>query len=144
MLFSENGTMDSFDNENLSVEDTALLIESALLDTLSSDELKAFLENKQDVEDALDDQVLLEKSLVRLDKQARLNRATKQAVYQIAAEKNDPKFKKLLNVWRLERHFKKYLFEKYGSMAEARAKKAIMAAKKSKSATVKKVAEKKK
>ena len=137
MLFDSSGNFENIDE--LSVEDQALIIEAALLDVLSNEELTAFLENKEEVDTVLNEQVLLEKSIVRLDKKARLNRATKQAVYQIAAEKNDPKFKKLLNVWRLERLFKKYLFDKYSTMAMSRAKKAIAKAKKSKSKTVKKV-----
>lgn len=137
MLFDSNGNFENIDE--LSVEDQALIIEAALLDVLSNEELTAFLENKEEVDTVLNEQVLLEKSIVRLDKKAKLSRATKQAVYQIAAEKNDPKFKKLLNVWRLERLFKKYLFDKYSTMAMSRAKKAIAKAKKSKSETVKKV-----
>lgn len=140
MLFYNNGDVEKV-KENLTTEDVSTLIESTMRDVLSDEELKAFLENKEECEAAIDDQVLLEKSIVRLDKNAKLSRATKQAVYQIAAEKNDPKFKKLLTVWRLERHLKKYLFEKYGAQATARAKKAMALARRSKSKTVQKAAE---
>jgi len=139
MLFKNNGLVDNT-NEEVSTEAQALIMEAAMLDVLSEGELNAFLENHTEVNAALRDQVLLEKTIVRLDKKAKLSRAQKVAVFTVAKEKNDPKFKKLVTVWRLERFLEQYLFKKYGNEALRRAKKTMMNAGKSQSALVKKVA----
>ncbi|MNT62767.1 hypothetical protein D3C72_2005220 [compost metagenome] len=82
----------------------------------------------------------MEKSIVRLDKKARLNHAQRMAVFQIAGEKNDPLFKKLLTVWRMERNLEDKLNRKYNSEALRRARNTVRKASNSKSGIVKKAA----
>lgn len=141
MLFNTKGNIEKQD-ENLTTEDQALIMEAAIIDIASNEELTAFLENKTEVDAALSEEVLLERTIVKLDKKAKLNKAQKMAIFQIAKEKKDPKFKKLLTIWRIERHLEEYLEQRYGNEALRRAKKTAMNAKKSKSNLIKKVANK--
>jgi hypothetical protein len=124
----------------LTIEDQALILEAAMLDCLAPDELQAFVENHTEVQAAIRDEVLLEKTIVRLDKKAKLNRAQKTAVFTVAKERNDPLFKKLITVWRLERYLEGTLLKKYGNEGMRRAKKAMDKPSTSKSPSVKKVA----
>jgi hypothetical protein len=139
MLFNTNGSI-SHQHDEPTKESTALIMEAALSEVLSPEELEAFLESHTEVTNALHDEVLLEKSIVRLDKQAKLTRAQKVAVFTIAKEKNDPLFKKLLTVWRMERFLESQLLKKYGNEGMRRAKKAMQTGSQSKSALIKKVA----
>lgn len=139
MLFTETGIGE---NEEMSLESLQYIIEAMLYDTLSSDELESFLENSFEVNSAIAEEVVMEKTVVRLDKKAKLSKARKMAVFTIAREKNDPKFKKLLTLWRMERSIEQYLDKKYGNEAMRRAKKAQSTAANSKAATVQHAANK--
>lgn len=135
---TEYGTVtEGFDAEEVSLEDEALIMEGAMLDGLSNEELEVFLENGAELRAAVGEEVLLEKTIVRLDKKAKLSKARAMAIFSIAKEKKDVKFKKLLTLWKLENKILKYLEKRYGSLATVRAKK-TMNSKKSKSPSVKK------
>jgi hypothetical protein len=144
MLFSSaTGVQEStqeFVAEEMSAEDQALIMEAAILESVTGEELEAFLENQTEVNAAVRDEVVLEKTIVRLDKQAKISKAQKTAVFTIAKEKNDPKYKKLVTVWRMERFLEAELMKKYGNEGMRRAKKAVQNGGKSKSALMKKVA----
>ena len=140
MLFDRNGRMEPTQESTLSIEDQALIMEAAILDSVSPDELQAFLENHTEVQAAIRDEVLLEKTIVRLDKAAKITRAQKVAVFTVAKERNDPLIKKLMTVWRLERYLEGTLLRKYGSEGMRRARAAMNKPSKSKSKTVKSVA----
>ena len=140
MLFSSNGRSLPVSEADLTLESQSLIMEAALLENLSAEELEAFLESHTETNAAVRDEVLLEKTIVRLDKKARLSQAQKVAVFTVAKEKNDPLFKKLLTVWRMERFLENQLFRKYGNEGLRRAKKAMMKSSNSTSSLVKKVA----
>jgi hypothetical protein len=142
MLFGSTGRVEPQHEDQMSAEDQALIMEAAILDTMSPDEVGAFLENHTEVQAALRDEVLLEKTIVRLDKQARLSQAQKTAVFTVAKERNDPLMKKLLTVWRMERFLESSLLKKYGNEGMRRAKVAVNNSSKSKSKVVKSVADK--
>lgn len=141
MLFNKTGAMENSE-EVLSTEATNYIMEAFIKDEFTEDEMSMFLENQTEVDDAVANNILMEKTIVRLDKKAKLSKATKMAVFTIAKEKNDPKFKKLLTVWKMERYLEAYLTKKYGNEAARRAKKAVAdSAKKSRGTMIKKVAE---
>lgn len=141
MLFNNTGVVDNSE-EMISTEATNYIMEAFMQDEFTSDEISMFLENKTEVDDAISNNILMEKTIVRLDKKAKLAKATKMAVFTIAKEKNDPKFKKLLTVWKMERYLEDYLYKKYGNEASRRAKKAVAdSAKKSSGTLIKKAAE---
>lgn len=144
MLFNRNGTLNTSTDtdEIISTEATNYIMEAFLKEAFTEEEMSMFLENSTEVDDAISNDILMEKTIVRLDKKAKLSKATKMAVFTIAKEKNDPKFKKLLTVWKMERYLEAELVKKYGNEAARRAKKTVAAsAKKSKAVMIKKAAE---
>jgi hypothetical protein len=78
----------------------------------------------------------VERSIVRLDKEARKNRAYKMAIFQTAKEKGDRDFKKLLTLWKLERFLEGKLEKRYAAQAKQLAKNALKKAKATKSKVV--------
>ena len=106
-------------------QDEQLITESVLCDMLSNDELKELTETADVCEELKSLGVVTEKTIVRLDKKAKLSRAFKTAVFTIAREKKDPKFKKLLTVWRMERSLEAFLMKKYQAEGMKRAKLAV-------------------
>lgn len=123
---NEDGCDDCDDDDyGLGIEDDdddALIAEAHLLESLNPCQLEEFLS-----EDGLGDSlvklgILSEKSIVRLDKIAKLSRAEKQAVYMIAKEKGDRDYKKLNTVWKLKKLLTAKLEKRYGVEAKRRAK----------------------
>ena len=141
MIFNKSGKTDT-STEDLSPESLSLIIESMMKDELSKEELEAFLENSSEVNSAMGDDILLERTIVRMDKYAKLNRAQKIAVFTIAKEKKNPKFKKLLTIWRIERFLENELMKQYGNEGMRRAKASYNKARTSTSKIVKTVANK--
>ena len=122
MLFSEHKVSDV---TGVSEEATQLVSEAALADTLTNEELEELTESAEVCKDMVDNGIVMERSIVRLDKKAKISRAYKTAVFTIAREKKDPKFKKLLTVWKMERTLEAYLMKKYHTEAMKRAKLAV-------------------
>lgn len=151
MFFSDNSYRkfnDSIVQEGTSLElecdleDEVALMEAVLMDGLSSEELEAFLESADEVNDAIEGEVLLERSIVKLDKFAKLSRAKRIAIFNIARRKKDPKMKKLVTLWKMESRIQKYLIKKYGNEAGKEAKQMVNKKATSNSKSVKKAAEK--
>lgn len=122
MLFDKRGY--EVGDDMISAEESAYMME-AVMHELSNDELSMFLEDASSVQSAVDNGVLLERTIVRLDKKAKLSKAKKMAIFMIAKEKNDVNFKKLQKVWRMERYLEALLEKKYGNEAARRAKKFV-------------------
>lgn len=151
MFFSDNSYRkfnDSIVQESVNaepeydLEDEVALMEAVLMDGLSSEELEAFLESADEVNDAIEGEVLLERSIVKLDKFAKLSRAKRIAIYNIARRKKDPQMKKLVTLWKMEARIQKYLIKKYGNEAGKEAKQMVNKKGASNSKSVKKAAEK--
>jgi len=135
MLFNKNGNLNQ-EEEVLSTEAVNYIMEAFVKEEFTPDEMSMFLENQTEIDDAINNNILMEKTIVRLDKKAKLSKARKMAVFTIAKEKNDPKFKKLLTVWKMERFLEDYLDKKYGNEASRRAKKVVSNSAKSSSGTM--------
>ena len=134
MIFDDNGLIiNEFDNET---EVNALLVECAILDTFSNEEIEALTENTYDLGKAINEDILVERSIVRLDKEAKKNKAYKMAIFQVAKEKNDRDFRKLLTLWKLERFIEAKLEKRYGAQAKQLAKQAMKKSKNTKSKAV--------
>lgn len=102
-----------------------LVVESLIADNLSNEEISEMTESSEVCNDLVSMGIVTEKTIVRLDKKAKISRAYKTAVFTIAREKKDPKFKKLVTVWRMERALEAYLMKKYHAEAMKRAKVAV-------------------
>ena len=134
MIFDDNGLIiNEYDNET---EVNSLIVECALLDTFSSEEIESLTENTYDLGKAINEDILVERSIVRLDKQAKKNKAYKMAIFQIAKEKGDRDFKKLLTIWKLERFLEAKLEKRYSAQAKQLAKQAMKKSKNTKSKAV--------
>jgi hypothetical protein len=140
MLFANDGS--TWTNEAISTEASALMMEAAMMDIMSSEEIEEFVSNPSDTAKAVTESVLLERSIVRLDKKAKLENLYKTAIFTIAKEKNDRDFAKLVKVWKSERFLEAKLEKKYGRQAMQRAKEAMRNKKKSGSSPVAAVAKK--
>lgn len=138
MLFNRNGQTTVLENTDLAPEEESLIMEAALCEGLSNEELETFLENSMEVNDAIRMDIVQEKSIVRLDKKAKLQRSYMAAIFTIAKRKKDKKFKKLQTLWKMETAIEKYLIKRYGNEAMRQAKKSMQNAKKSNSQLVKK------
>lgn len=140
MIFDKNGlVIDEFDNE---AQASALIIECAIMDAYSNEELEGILENTYDIGKAVNEQYIEERTIVRLDKAAKKSKAEKMAVFQIAKQKGDKDFKKLLTVWKLERFLESKLEKRYAAQAKSLAKETLKKAKQTKSKTVGKAVQK--
>lgn len=131
MLFGANGEVTTNKTDEISLEAASMIMEAAMLDSLSTEEIIAFLENTQDVNDALQNEILEERSIVRLDKKARMSHAVKMAEFEIAKEKNDKNYRKLLTVWKMEKELEEAIHKKYNAQAQQRAKKTVRGVNKS-------------
>lgn len=138
MLFNRFGETSVLESTDFTPEEESLVIEAAIAEGLSLDELESFLENTSEVNDAIRMDIVQEKTIVRLDKKARLNRAYMTAVFAVAKKKKDKKFKKLQTLWKLEKAIEKYLIKRYGNEAMRQAKKSMQNASRSNSKLVKK------
>ena len=139
MLFDNDG---SFANDSVSIEAEALMMEAAMMDVMSADEIADFVANPVETATAVRESVLLEKNIVRLDKKAKLENLRKTAIFTIAKENNDRDFAKLMKVWKSERFLEAKLEKKYGRQAAQRAKEAMRKQKKSASNPIAAVAKK--
>ena len=134
MIFDNNGLLiDEYSNES---EVNSLIIECAILDTFSSEEIESLTENTYDLGKAINEDILVERSIVRLDKEAKKNKAYKMAIFQVAKEKNDRDFRKLLTLWKLERFIEAKLEKRYSAQAKQLAKQAMKNSKNTKSKAV--------
>ena len=89
-----------------------------------------------DLGKAINEDILVERSIVRLDKEAKKNKAYKMAIFQVAKEKNDRDFRKLLTLWKLERFIEAKLEKRYSAQAKQLAKQAMKKSKNTKSKAV--------
>lgn len=141
MIFDDFG-YDISDSENMSDFARAAIIESAMYDLLTESELEDFVCSSYETVNAVREGVLLEKSIVRLDKKARYQNYYKAAIFTIAKEKGDRDMKKLMTLWKAERVLEAKLEKKYANEAKKRAKQAMADAKKSKSNIIARIAKK--
>ena len=140
MIFDDKGLeINEYDNET---EVSALIIECAILDAFSNEEIESVTENTYDLGKAVNEDILVERSIVRLDKEAKKSRAYKMAIFQVAKEKKDRDFKKLMTLWKLERFIEEKLEKRYAAQAKQLAKESMKKAKSSKSKIVGKAVDK--
>jgi uncharacterized protein involved in exopolysaccharide biosynthesis len=114
MLFNENLDTEQLYTESL--EGDQLIMEAILEDAgVELSESEAY--------ELISEQILSERSIVRLDKYAKRSLAEKKAVIVIAREKNDPIYRKLVKVYKAKKLLINQLVRKYGSQAKSRVRK---------------------
>lgn len=89
-----------------------------LLDSASREEISQIAESMDDMNVMVECfGPVMEKVIVRLDRKARLTHLQKAAIFKLAAQAKDPKYRKLVTLWKMERQIESYLAKKYGSKA---------------------------
>lgn len=133
---------DEFDMLNESLDDMAVgtdpadgLIEAAeesicanayLMDIASQDEICDIAESSEEMSEISDMMgMAMETSIVRLDRKSRLKHLRKANVLNLARKANNPKYKKLLTLWKMERDLESDLDAFYGSKASTLANQQI-------------------
>ena len=87
------------------------------------DEIQAMAESYDEMATLSENMgVAMEKVIVKMDKKSRLTHLQKAAVFKLANATNDPKYRKLLTLWKQERQIEAYLNKKYASKASKIAK----------------------
>lgn len=69
-----------------------------------------------------EDAVVMEKTIVRMDKAAKKQRSYKLAILQCAKDDNNKDYKKLETLWKLEKYLMRRLEKKYAARARSRMK----------------------
>ena len=103
--------------EARSDEDLSALLAVTLEDTLSVDELDQFV---AEMTECANTDYVEERTIVNLDKQAKKTRNYKLAILQSAKEGNDPNYKKICTLWKMERFLMRAMEKKWGTKAKAR------------------------
>lgn len=134
----EKGKLTEEEEQNIDERIKRVATPLLIQDELSDDEEVNMFKESVDTDVAMDEGYFTERTIVRFDKRARRSQLKKVAVFAIAKEKNDVLYRKLVTIWKLERKLEAMLCKKYNTQAEAKVKKYIADAKKSKSSIVKK------
>lgn len=122
MLFNSEGSV-SADSMDFTVEERANIFEQSILESCSAEEIREFLEDSAAVNEAIRQEIVTERNIVRLDKKTKLSHAQKMAEFELAKKKNDRDFRKLLTVWKMERELEAKIHKKYGQQAKTLGKK---------------------
>lgn len=69
-----------------------------------------------------EDLVVMEKTIVRMDKQAKKQRAYKLAILQCAKDDDNKDYKKLETIWKMEKYLMRRLEKRYAQKARSRMK----------------------
>jgi hypothetical protein len=116
MLLTEN--KNEILNDRETVEGNQLIVEAILMENgielTSSEEVELMQEN-----------LLSERNIVKLDKYSRKNRLLTKSAIIIAKEANDPLFKKLAKVYMQKRTLRAAIEKKYATKAAARVRKIL-------------------
>ena len=110
---------DSIAMEAVSDEDMAQLLAVSIQESLSPDELTEFVAEMQQCNN-LD--YVEERTIVKLDKKAKKTRNYKMAILQCAKEGEDPNYKKICTLWKMERFLMRLMEKKWMTKAKSRAK----------------------
>lgn len=113
----ENNTESHVDNEDVISENTMALTVQALMAQSVREAVISAMELDTVTEEFIQEGVLNEKTIIKLDKDAKYAQALKITVLSLAKEANDPDFNKFVTIKKLERRQEEKLMKKYGSRA---------------------------
>lgn len=123
--YNNRGTgLDPIAEAGVVLDNPEELLESFIayeLSKLDDDQFKSFTESEE-CQAMLERKMITRKTLVRLSKNDDLARRKKMAAYQLAKEKDDPLWHKLVAIRVKERALIQKIVDKYGSKAERAAK----------------------
>lgn len=121
-----DGTSESYIDSELDAASDQIAAEAALMDLASGAEIEELATSMEDMHDVSDMMgIAMEKTIVRLDRNARLKHLRKANVLNLARKDNHAKFRKLMTVWKMERALEKELDTIYRQKADVLARKQI-------------------
>lgn len=125
------------------VDDALDTVGTAILigDELSQEECCEFVESV-DADILVQEGYLTEKTIVKMDKNARRAQLYEVALFKVAREHNDKNYMKLQTVYKMERRLKAKLRARYHNEANRKVKEYLNRAKKSKSGILSRIAAK--
>ena len=110
------------DLKELTKADESAFAACALMDFATPDEIGELAESYSEMEDVSEIfGIAMEKTIVKMSRQDRLKHLTKQAVFTEARRAKDPRFKKLMSLWKMERAIEADLTRIYKARAQRRA-----------------------
>ena len=124
----EDELKDGEEADDLKGTDSAeeALAAAALMDMATEDDISALAESKQDMQEVSEMMgVAMERTIIRLDRKARLKHLSKQAELELAKRNNDPNYKKLLKIWKIERMLEAKIHQRWQNAGKKVASKKI-------------------
>lgn len=122
--------------EFVSEQDMSNLMAVVLEETCTDDELEELKEAFTN--GTIQFTPVEERSIVRLDKKAKKEKAYRLALYQVAKENGDKNYEKLVTLWKAEKILEQKIERRWHTKAQARMKEMLKQSSQSKSPTVKK------
>ena len=112
--------------EIIDAAEESIFANAYLMDIASQDEICDVAEDYNEMDNISDLMgISMETSIVRLDRKSRLKHLRKANVLSLARKSNNPKFRKLLTVWKMERELESDLDKVYGAKASTLANQQI-------------------
>lgn len=133
---ASGSVLESVEADIVTESDMAALLTVALEDTCTDEELDELTEAA--TTGTIKFTPVEERTIVKLDKKAKKERAYRLALYQVAKEANNPDYNRLVSLWKAEKILIGKIEKKYRAKAISRMKQMASTAKKSSSDKVKK------
>lgn len=118
---------DSANCVTISDEDLSTLFAVQILESYGEEGVDEVLGDDDD-DDAVSESVngpvdaVMERTIVKLDKRAKKNKAYKTALYTVARDADDRDYKQLVTLWKMEKFLTRKIEKKYANKARARMK----------------------
>lgn len=128
---SVGGVMEDVDPGYIDDASMESLCGAIMTESLNPDEIEQFVTESPDYD------IVTEKNIVKLDKNAKFTRAYKVGVLQCGAEDNRKEYQKLRKLWKMEAALFKKLEKQYKNKALAKAREATRKMKRSNSPVAK-------
>jgi hypothetical protein len=122
----QSGSVDvaeAMEYESMTESDMSQIMQVAIEDIAIESVIEELSENQSAslLEGVLpEDLVVMEKTIVRMDKNAKRQRAYKLAILQCAKEDDNKDYKKLETIWKMEKYLMRRLERKYAARARSR------------------------
>ena len=108
--------------ESMTESQMAQIMQVAMEDVAVEDMMESVLVDEDSLLEGVlpEDAVVMEKTIVRMDKAAKKQRAYKLAILQCAKDDDNKDYKKLETIWKMEKYLMRRLEKKYAARARSR------------------------
>ena len=122
----QNGTVNiaepALEYESMTESQMAQIMQVAMEDVAVEEMMESVSADEDSLLEGVlpEDAVVMEKTIVRMDKAAKKQRAYKLAILQCAKDDDNKDYKKLETIWKMEKYLMRRLEKKYASKARSR------------------------